>query len=172
MFAREPLVVSRMSASELPPLLADPEYCVVSRRHDSLDRRRRWSAFALLTAISVVVAASFAIVGAWPVLPYSALELVGLAAAFLIVERRARDWERLTVAGDRVIVERAVNGEVRTREFNRRWLRVEMNVRARSRDPSLTLRFAGEPVEFGAALAPDRRIEVATALKRLVAASR
>lgn len=129
----------------------------------------RWSVFALLASVSLIVALSFTIVGAWPVLPYSALELVGLAAAFAIMERRARDWERLTVAGDRVIVESAVGGRRRTREFNRRWLQVEIRERGITHEPRLTLRFAGEAMEFGEALSPGRRAEVAKALRRLTA---
>ena len=127
----------------------------------------RWNVFALLASVSLVVALSFTIVGAWPVLPYSALELAGLAAAFAIIERRARAWERLTVTGDRVIVESAVGGRMRTREFNRRWLRVEVRERGVMHEPRLTLTFAGEAMEFGEALSPGRRTEVAKALRRL-----
>ena len=35
-----------MPEPSLPPLPADPDYCVISRRNDSLTRRRRWSVFA------------------------------------------------------------------------------------------------------------------------------
>jgi len=159
-----------MSEPCLPPLPADPEFCVISRRNDSLDHRRRWSVFALLASVSLIVALSFAVVGAWPVLPYSVLELACLAAAFAIIERRARDWERLTVAGDRVIVETAVGARRQTREFNRRWLQVEVQERGFAHEPRLTLRFAGEAMEFGAALSLGRRVEVAKALRRLTAA--
>ena len=159
-----------MPRTDLPPLPADPEFCVISRRNDSLDHRRRWSVFALLASVSLIVALSFAVVGAWPVLPYSALEIACLAVAFAIIERRARDWERLTVAGDRVIVESAVGGRRQTREFNRRWLQVEVRERGFAHEPRLTLRFAGEAMEFGEALSPGRRVEVAKALRRLTAA--
>lgn len=159
-----------MPRTEPLPLPADPEFCVISRRNDSLDHRRRWTVFGLLASVSLIVALSFAVVGAWPVLPYSALELLCLAAAFAIIERRARDWERLTVAGDRVIVESVVGGRRRTREFNRRWLQVEVRNRGITHEPRLTLRFAGEATEFGEALSPGRRIEVAKALRRLTAA--
>jgi uncharacterized membrane protein len=159
-----------MPEPSLPPLPADSEFCVISRRNDSLDHRRRWSVFALLASVSLIVALSFAVVGAWPVLPYSVLELACLAAAFAIVERRARKWERLTVAGDRVIVETAVGARRQTREFNRQWLQVEVRSRGIAHEPRLTLRFAGEAMEFGEALSPGRRVEVAKELRRLTAA--
>jgi uncharacterized membrane protein len=74
-----------MPESSPSPFPAEPEFCVISRRNDSLDHRRRWSVFALLASVSLIVALSFAVVGAWPVLPYSALEIACLAVAFAIV---------------------------------------------------------------------------------------
>src|SRR4029453_15025288 len=115
-----------MSGVAPPPLPAGLEYCVVARRNDSLGRGSRWQVFGALAAVSLILAAVFAVVGAWPVLPYSVLEIVLLGCAFYYVERRAGDWERLTVAGDRVVVEQVSGGERRRREFNRYWLRVEI----------------------------------------------
>jgi uncharacterized membrane protein len=160
---------SSMPELSLPPPPADPEFCVVARSNASLDGRQRWNAFLMLAFVSLAVAMSFVVVGAWPVLPYSALELVALAVAFVIVERRARDWERITVSGDRVILERVRGGRRQQREFNRRWLQVDVRERGFRHEPHITLRFAGEAMEFGAALQPLRRVEVAKALRRLVA---
>lgn len=159
-----------MSELSLAPLPVDPEFCVLSRANASLDQRRRWSVFALLASVSLIVAIVFAVVGAWPVLPYSILELTCLGIAFAVIERRARDWERLTVRGDRVVVERERHGDFQKREFNRRWLQVEIRERGFAHEPRLTLRFAGETMDFGDALPPARRIEVAKALRRLTSA--
>ena len=155
-----------MSHAELPPLPVESEFSVVSRRSSSLARRERWTAFGLAAAASFAVAVAFVVAGAWPVLPYSALEIALLGAAFVWVERRAGEWERVTVAGDRVIVEWAAHGRLDRREFNRWWLRVELD-EARAREPQLLLRYAGEAMDFGSALPPARRVEVARALKRL-----
>lgn len=159
-----------MPELSLPPPPADPDYCVISRRNDSLDRRRRWRVFAFLAGVSLTLALAFAVAGAWLVLPYSLLEIACLAVAFAVVERRARDWERLTVTGDRVIVEGFVRGRRRLREFNRRWLQVEVRPQGLEGKPQLTLWFAGEAIQFGEALSPGRRVEVAKALRRLTAA--
>lgn len=142
---------------------------MIARHENLLPRAQRWSAFGLAAAMSLGVAAALALAGAWPVLPYSALELCVLGAAFYAIERRATRWERLTVAGDRVIVERAVGERTQRREFNRWWLKIEMATSGSARDPQLTLRFAGEAMPFGRALPPARRIEVARALMRLTA---
>lgn len=169
-----------MHDPSMPPPPADPEYCVVSRRNNSLRRGQRWTLFASLASASLGIALLFAVAGAWPVLPYSMLEIGVLAGAFAWVERRSRDWERLTVAGDRVFVERAVGGRFSMREWNRAWLRVEVAGTSAGganraprvfprRDARLVLRYAGEAIEFGAALPPDERVRVARSLRRLTA---
>ena len=154
-----------MSSVALPPLPAGLEYCVVARRNDSLRQCERWQAFGALAAVSLVLALAFAAVGAWPVLPYSVLELVLLGCAFRWVERRARDWERLAVAGDRVIVEREAGGSRERREFNRYWLRVD--VEAEAEGGQLRLTGGGASWVFGSALPVGERIAVARELRRM-----
>lgn len=165
-----------MQDASMPPSPGAPEFCVVSRRNNSLRRGQRWTLFASLATVSFGVAALFAVAGAWPVVPYSALEIGLLAGAFAWIERRSGDWERLTVAGDRVRVERAVAGRLSVREWNRAWLRVEVGGAGRRQaapwqwrrdDARITLRYAGEAIEFGAALPPDERVRVARSLRRL-----
>lgn len=126
-------------------------------------------AFGLVAVASTIVAIAFVAAGAWPILPWTLVELVGLAIAFHVIGRRARDWERLVVRGDRVIVERNVRGQTERREFNRWWLNVDLESSDPHRDPQVTLRFAGEAMQFGNALPAGRRIEVAQALRRLTA---
>ena len=156
-----------MSSVALPPLPAGLEYCVVARRNDSLRRRERWQLFGALAAVSLVLALAFAAVGAWPVLPYSALEVALLGCAFRWVERRARDWERLAVAGDRVIVEREAGGSRERREFNRYWLRVDVVAGTPGGAPELRLAEGAALCVFGSALPADERIAVARELRRM-----
>ena len=149
----------------------------MSRRNNSLRRGQRWTLFASLATVSLGIASLFAAAGAWPVLPYSMLEIALLAGAFAWIERRSGDWERLTVAGDRVFVERATGGQFSKREWNRAWLRVEVGGTIvggaprvfRRGDARLMLRYAGEAIEFGAALPPEERVRVAQSLRRLTA---
>jgi uncharacterized membrane protein len=157
-----------MPAAEPPPLLADPDFCVLSRRNNSLATGARWTVFAALAAVSLTLALAFAAVGAWPVLPYAVLEIAVLACAFAWVERRAGDWERLTVAGDRVIVERAIAGRRSQREFNRPWLRLEVEAGGWLRPRQIMLRCSGEAIGFGAELPAAERVAVARELARLV----
>ena len=159
-----------MPVAILPPLAVDPEFCVVSRWNLSLTAKTRWRIFGVLAAISLTLALGFVVAGAWMVLPYSLLELSILAFAFRYIERRAMDWERLTVSGDRVIVERCMRGAQARREWNRPWVRAELEESRFGRRQRLLLRCGGEQWEFGDALADRQRNAVAKELKRLTGA--
>lgn len=151
----------------LPPLPSGLDYCVVARAPDSLSRRQRWSMFAAMAVVSLALAMAFAAVGAWPVLPFSMLEIALLGVAFLVVERRSNDWERLTVAGDAVVIERQRNGRHERREFNRCWMRVEFQPGGFGRPARITLHSAGVAVDFGSALPVAEMRSTAGELRRL-----
>jgi uncharacterized membrane protein len=158
-----------MPGAEIPPLATAPEFCVVSRRNDSLGTRGRWALFTALCVGSFSLGLAFAVVGAWLVLPYCALEMALLYVAFRCIERRAGDWERVSVCGDRVIVERQ-RADVQVRqEFNRYWARVEVEAGGFNRPPRLKLRFAGREVQFGEDLPAAQRTRVARDLHRVLA---
>ena len=158
-----------MSGAAIPPLSAESEYCVVSRRNDSLGSRSRWRLFVSLCLVSFGLALVFAALGAWLVLPYSALEMTVLYLAFLWIDRHASDWERVSVCGDRVVVERERAGVQTRSEFNRYWTRVAVEDQGLNHAPRLTLRFAGQCVEFGEELSAAERGVVAHDLKRALA---
>jgi uncharacterized membrane protein len=152
-----------------PPYVPDAQLCVVARRNDALGPRGRWMAFALVASVSLGFGAGFVAAGAWPVLPWSLLEVGVLAVAFACMARRAGDWERLTVDGDRVIVERQRAGRRERCEWNRRWLRVAVAPDRQGLPARLVLEGGGRSVEFGALLPAQARGEVAGQLRRLVA---
>jgi len=155
-----------MPGVQIPPLATEPEFCVVSRQHDSLGGRGRWSLFASLCFVSLGLGLLFATLGAWLVLPYSALEMAVLFLAWRWIERHAGDWERVSVCGDRVIVERERAGARMRQEFNRYWARVEVEEGGLNRQPQLKLRFAGREVPFGDQLPAAERHSVARDLHR------
>jgi uncharacterized membrane protein len=156
-----------MPVAILPSRSNDPEFCVVSRWNLSLTAKTRWRIFGLLATLSLTLALAFVAAGAWMVLPYSLLEVAILALAFRYIERRAMDWERLTVSGDRVIVERCLGGARERREWNRPWVRIELE-ETRFGRRRLLLRCGGEEWEFGDALGEPERNAVARELKRLI----
>ena len=158
-----------MSGAGIPPHSIESEFCVVSRRNDSLGSRWRWRLFASLCVASFGLALGFAALGAWLVLPYSVLEMTVLYLAFLWIDRHASDWERVSVCGDRVVVERERAGVQSRCEFNRYWARIDVENQGFNRAPRLKLRFAGKSIAIGEDLSAEDRGAVARDLKRLLA---
>ncbi|MGE5144184.1 MAG: DUF2244 domain-containing protein [Acidobacteriota bacterium] len=143
---------------------------MVSRRNDSLVSRGRRRLFASLCVVSSGLALGFAALGAWLVLPYAALEMAVLYLAFRWFDRHATDWERVSVCGDRVILERERAGIHTRREFNRFWARVELEESGALRPTlRLVLRFGGEREPFGDELPAEERAAVARELRRALA---
>ena len=126
-------------------------------------------AFGMVASVSLSFAAGFVLAGAWPVLPWSLLEVSVLAGAFACIARRAGDWERLTVDGDRVTVERQRAGRIERCDWNRRWVRVAVVQDRRGALSRVMLEGGGRTLEFGALMAPAARGEMARQLRRLVA---
>ncbi|HZQ62983.1 MAG TPA: DUF2244 domain-containing protein [Casimicrobiaceae bacterium] len=160
-----------MPDAALPPLPANYEFCVIARHASALTARQRWLFFGILAGFSLGVGLTLTVGwGAWPVLPYSIAETSLLWLAFWCIERRSREWERLTIAADRVIIDRYAGGKQERREFNRQWVRVELEQSGAAwrRQSRLALRFAGAAVEFGDALPAEERARVARELKRLL----
>lgn len=126
--------------------------------------------FASLCVVSFGLALGFAALGAWLVLPYAALEMAVLYLAFRWFDRHATDWERVSVCGDRVILERERAGIYTRREFNRFWARVELEESGALRPTlRLVLRFSGEREPFGDELPAEDRVAVARELRRALA---
>jgi uncharacterized membrane protein len=143
-------------------------YCATFRRNDSLGSVGRWSVFASLCTVSLGLAVGFVAFGAWPVLPYSALEMSALYWAFRWLGRHAGDWESVSVVGDRIIIEREHAGVLTRREFNRCWTRLEWESRV-GRTAQLALRYAGERVPFGDDWPVAERQRVARDLRHALA---
>ena len=143
---------------------------VVARRNTSLAPRQRWTLYGALAAGSLAMALGFVAAGVWPVLPYSILELSGLAFAFAWIERRANDSDSLTLEGDRVVVEQRRAGRATRRELSRHWLRVEIDEEGYAHEPRLVLTNGRDAVRFGDAVPAGERLALARTIRGMLAA--
>ena len=147
-------------------------FTVVAARNSSLAPAQRWRIYGALAAGSLAMALGFVAAGVWPVLPYSILELGALAAAFAWIERHVGDMDRLTLQGDRVVVE-SRRGRHETRSvLARHWLRVEVAEEGFAHEPRLVLKGGGEAVRFGDAVAAGARLALARTLGAALATAR
>jgi uncharacterized membrane protein len=134
----------------------------IARRNNSLSSTGRLLVFVFIFAVSVGIAAAFAVFGAWLVLPFAGLEMLVLYLAFRYFERHADDYEQIEIDGDQVKLERLEAGSLSTAALSRYWARVAV-----SRDGSrLALRSHGREFEIGRNLSDEQRLELAQALQR------
>ncbi len=139
------------------------EFSLTARRNCSLQVAERWRAFWLIAVVSATIALGFAAIGAWLVLPFAGLELAGLWVAFRQFSLVADDFERVTIKGDRLLVESCTRGRVRRYEWNRRWTQVV--VRDGGGSCQVALRSHGKEIEFGRSLSGGARLDAARRLK-------
>lgn len=138
------------------------------KRNCSLSPRQVGWFYLSIVSLSLVIALFFLWQGAWLVLPFAGLELAGLGAALLVYGRHAADYERITLAEGKLVVETASGTSVTRQEFNPYWVRVELGDSARA---LVVLRCGRRSVRVGCFLDPHGRQEFAqelvSALRRL-----
>ena len=147
-----------------------PVYSLTARRNCSLQEAERWRAFWLVALVSGLIAVAFASVGAWPILPFAGLELVALYVAFRRFSRDADDYERVTIQGDRLIVESNTRGRVHRFESNRYW--TQILIRKDVWSCQVVVRSHGREIEFGSLLGDEARMQAARQLKDLLRVQR
>ncbi len=136
-------------------------YTLTAKRNNSLSTSGRYLVFGFIFVVSFGISLAFAAFGAWPVLPFAGLEMLVLFLAFRYIDRRSDDYERLTLSGDKLLLERVERGKFRQFEFNRYWAQVVCDA-VGSR---LALRSHGREVEFGYYLTQEERLALARQLR-------
>jgi uncharacterized membrane protein len=119
-----------------------------------------------LTGLAVLIGIRFWIVGAWPVLPFGALE-VGLVVVMLRVNaRQARGSELLLLSEAELrIVRTEPSGQRREKTMPASWLSVSLEER-NGRVPRLLLHRYGISEEIGRVLGEAEKRDLAAALRR------
>ncbi|MFO7189237.1 MAG: DUF2244 domain-containing protein [Pseudomonadota bacterium] len=106
--------------------------------------------------LSFGIATGFALLGAWPVLPFAGIEMLALAIAFYVNGRHAADYERIVRKGSDLFVEVADAERVSIHRFDARGVRVLMHEARNGLRIALAER--GKELEVGRHLdAPGRR---------------
>lgn len=138
---------------------------IVARRNNSLSTGGRRLVVGFLAAVVLAISLGFAFAGAWVVFPFGGLDVLLLYLAFRYMERHAGDYERVSIGGDRVVIELGQSGRVRKHEFIRHWVRAEYSAPRGTESGRLVLRSHGADVEFGIHLTEEQRADVARRLK-------
>lgn len=133
------------------------------RRNVSLTPRQLLSAYALLCALSLTVAAGFWWQGVALVSIFTGLELLAVGLALLVVARHAGDRELILLSGSELAVEQRVGPDVVRTAFRAEWVRVE----PAADDGSLVeLSGEGRSVRVGRHVRTELRVTLAQELRR------
>lgn len=145
-------------------IVADSRTVVLdAKRNRSLSDAELRQSFTFVAFVSLLIAVAWSAMGAWLIMPFVGLELGALYLAFRGWSRRADDYERVVIDGDRLLVECKTGGSVRRFDANRHWTQVV--VRSGLRGRQVSLRSHGREIEFGKFLSEGARIEAARKLR-------
>jgi uncharacterized membrane protein len=143
-------------------------FTVTLTPHRSLTREGFYALIAVVAGINLVGSVLFLVAGAWPIVGFMGLDVALVWWAFRQNFADARQSERISVNGDEVVLERfASDGLVSKLDFNRRWVKVELEVDAdRELVGRLLLRSHGKTHEIAAFLGAEERQSLAKALRQ------
>ncbi len=151
-----------------PLLVQDSAGFTYFKRHSSsLDLRLLRLVFGSLALLSLVIAVGFAAVGAWLILPFAGIEAAALGTAAWLTLRRAGDFERLVVRGDRILIAFRERGLEQRFEFDICWARLVMGAAG-----SVALRSHGREVQIGRYCGEENRQMLARALRSRIGGRR
>jgi uncharacterized membrane protein len=122
-----------------------------------------------ILAVALPVAGACAVLGFWPVLPFTGLELIGIWVALRLSLRRGRTREFIRIDEHEVIVSRCAGKCQEHHCFTRPWTQVRLRPAAVAGWPSsLTLGAMGRSVEVGAFLTEAERQRLGRRLGELL----
>jgi len=125
--------------------------------------------YGSLCVVSFAIGSFFWFQGAVLVLPFAALELAAVGAAFLAYARHAADGETISLEGRQLVVELERAGHLQRAEFDREWVRVEPGVSDRS---LVELSARGRSVNVGRYLRPELRPVLAQEIRKALREAR
>lgn len=138
------------------------QFVFTARRNNSLSSSGRLLVFGFIFCVSVGIGLAFTLIfGAWLIMPFAGLEMLGLYLAFRHVDRHAADYDRVAIAGDRLQVEVFDGGRVNRFDCNRHWTQVVCT----GDGSHLALRSHGRELKIGRHLNQQQRLAVARQLK-------
>jgi uncharacterized membrane protein len=133
--------------------------------HQSLSRRGHWILLLVVAFVGAVIGLRFWLLGAWPVLGFSVVEIGGAVLVFQLFTRRFRSSELVLLYEDRLRLVRTTSaGKRQEKTLSTAWLNVVLE-EAPGRVPTLLVAGRGVREQIGAALGEDERRDLGAALR-------
>ena len=142
------------------------DFSLLLKRNCSISPSGLFRVYGLIAIVTIGIAAAFAALGAWLILPFAGIEIVCLGIAFVLHGRHAADYERIELAEGGLTVEVCEADAVRRHEFNPARARVQLS--GEGGGTRVLLQAPGGRLEIGRHLHEQARLELAGELmKRL-----
>lgn len=141
------------------------DFSVTARPNCSLSTTGRVVFVLVIAVLSLSIALGFTYLGAWPVLPFAGIEIVALGWAFYHVERHSRDYERITICGAQLKIERLSDKKISAVELNRCWTRISFTCNPLGLQCRLALRMHNNEWELGRFMTDEQLRALAAELK-------
>ena len=141
-------------------------FSVLLKRNCSISPSGLLWAYGLIAVVTIGIAAAFAALGAWVILPFAGIEILALGIAFALNGRHAGDFERIELGEGNLKLEVRESDSVRCHEFNA--ARASVRVAGEGHGMRVLLGVPGRSMEVGRHLQPQARLNLAGELgKRL-----
>ena len=138
--------------------------CLLLKRNCSITPAGLMWAYGLIAVVTMAIATALAVMGAWPVLPFAGVEIVGLGIAFVLNGRHAADYERIELDKGRLMVEVSESDSVRRHEFIP--ARASVLIAAEGHGVRVLLETPGRRLEIGRHLQEQARLDLAGELNK------
>ena len=142
---------------------------IVIRPNRSLTRQQLQFAFLGIAVICLGIAGVFAAMGMWPILPFAGAEVIAVGIGFYLSALSGREMEVVSVASNKVAVEKARRRTRQRWEMQRTWAQIRL-LRSRLRwyPTRLVIRSHGKEVELGGFLNDQERRQLAGELQHAI----
>lgn len=137
-----------------------------SRPHFSLTMMGAVYVFLLISLVALMIGLFFAKAGAWPVLVYTLLVLMGLRLGFQHAWRQSGDYERLWFEQDDLRVEIRQSGVTTQHRFNRYWTEIKACADVPGNCSGFVLSSHGRHARLGRHMNSAERLDFARRLKQ------
>ena len=141
-----------------------PGFSLLLKRNCSISPSGLLRVYGLIAFVTLGIAAAFAALGAWLILPFAGIEIVCLGIAFVLQGRHAADYERIALGDGGLTVEVCEADAVRRHEFIPGRARVQLCGEGGSM--RVLLQAPGGGLEIGRHLHEHARLELAGELKK------
>jgi len=99
-----------------------------------------------IVSFSLLVAGYFLLIGVWMIIIFTSIEILALTIALYVYTRHALDYEKITIVGKQLVVERSWGGKIQIDELNTLWTKLH---RSGTGKPSLILKSSTKEVPIG-----------------------